>query len=75
MSVKQFSCDMCDMKEYCTEPKRTIFNKPRYWSYKGACSQYGKLTMTVASDVTSRTLDPVSQQKAIDAQRRTESDG
>jgi len=74
MSDKQFSCDSCDLKEYCSEPKRTIFNKPRYWSYKGACGHYGRLSLTIASEVTDRTLDPVSQQKAIDAQRRTESE-
>ena len=69
MTEEQFSCDICDLKQYCTEPKRTVFDKPRYWSYKGACGHYGKLTVTIASEVTGRTLDPVSQQNAVDAQK------
>lgn len=37
--TKQFSCDDCD-NTACTQPRKTVFGKPRYWSYKGACGYY-----------------------------------
>lgn len=40
--VIQFSCDNCDWAKSCSEPKKTVFRKPRIWSYKGACGHYGK---------------------------------
>ena len=42
--AEQFSCDSCD-NAACTQPRKTVFGKPRYWSYKGACGDYNKRGM------------------------------